>query len=107
MATVLTYFETTCSRCGAETWWYQELGPDPLCESCWDDDTGGLTSNAKVGIEPLLAPPELAANQRAYRQAHKAAAAANQRAYRQAHKAEYAAHQRAYNQAHKAEPAVH
>ena len=91
MASVLTEIKTYCSRCGRQTWWYQELGPKPLCERCWDQDVGGTIITARTGIEPLLLPVELAADKRAYYQAHRVEAAADQRAYYQAHRVEIAA----------------
>ena len=77
MASVLTEIKTYCSRCGRQTWWYQELGPKPLCERCWDQDVGGTIITARTGIEPLLLPVELAADKRAYYQAHRVEIAAD------------------------------
>ena len=85
MSAVLTEYETSCGRCGRKTWWYQELGDSPLCDRCWDNDVGGTMAVAKVGIEPLLTPVELAEDHRAYYQAHRVERAAYQRAYYQAH----------------------
>ena len=107
MASVLTEIKTYCSRCGRQTWWYQELGPKPLCERCWDQDVGGTIITARTGIEPLLLPVELAADKRAYYQAHRVEAAADQRAYYQAHRVEIAADKRAYREAHRVELAAY
>lgn len=30
------YYKTTCSQCGAETWWDDRCGRNPLCTECWD-----------------------------------------------------------------------
>jgi DNA-directed RNA polymerase subunit RPC12/RpoP len=61
-----------CTRCGAETPWDEDLGPEVLCSKCWDDRSG--------------VDNERAASQRRYNQEHKEELAAYKRRYYQEHK---------------------
>jgi len=70
-----------CSICGALTEWDESYKGPPMCVTCWDDRSD--------------VDNEVAAYQRAYREAHKDEVAARQRAYYEAHKDEVAAYQRA------------
>ena len=66
-----------CVKCGRDTEWDDDMGNDPLCMICWDQ-------NSEVDNE-------LAAKKRKYRIEHKDELAANQRKYRIEHKDELAA----------------
>jgi len=75
-----------CSKCGAKTDWDFDLGPSPLCTSCWDSQV------------EIIHREKVAAYQRDYRQRNREKAAANKRDYRQRNREKAAAYRRDYYQ---------
>ena len=65
----MTTQRVKCSKCGAETDWDIELGPNPFCLYCWDEQ-----------VEKAFRE-RVAASQRDYREKNRERVAAYQRDY--------------------------
>jgi hypothetical protein len=85
-----------CSVCGMPTDWDESLGPQPLCVTCWDNDTTVEKSHREEKRAYYLAHRE---ERRAYYLAHRE----ERRAYNLAHREEKRAYKRAYYLAHREE----